>query len=100
MSDKPLTKKVVDQWHGQISHSSPHLLPPGAMQSQINAACITPGVLEVRLGHAPITFGNATTAVSGSTGTVVSQIFFRCPHANYIVYQLADGSLVGGQNPD
>lgn len=100
MADTPITRKLANQWGGQVSNASPHLVPDGAMQSQINVANVEPGVFGVRKGHAPISFANAETGVTGASGTIISQTFFRRPHADFVVYQLANGSLVVGRTPD
>lgn len=99
MADKPFSRKIVGQWQGQFSNISPHLVPDGGAQIQRNFQLVDPGVLEGRNGHCPITFSNQTTATSGSTGFVVSQIYFARPDNPYIVYQIANGNIKAGRAP-
>lgn len=97
MAEKPLTRKVIREWPGVFSGVSPHAIPDGGAQVQTNLVSMTPGVLNVRKGHEPVTFTNATTATTGANGLVISQTYLRKPNAGYVVYQLANGVVKYGR---
>lgn len=77
-------------FRGVVSNQNPHLLPPGAVQSQSNLMDNVPGEKRNRGGHRRPTIANDTTDV---TSDVIAMTAFNQPGARWIVYQLADGKI-------
>jgi hypothetical protein len=46
----------VRDFFGLQDHTSSDDLPPGAAEAQVNATCVKPGELQVRLGMREVTF--------------------------------------------
>lgn len=86
----------ITQWLGRLSNADPHDIPPGGAQLQNNWQCLVPGVLSGRAGMRAVTFSNSTTA---STNEIIGQYTFHTPRADFVVYQLSDGTVKAGSSP-
>lgn len=89
-------KIAIRQWSGRYSNSDAHDNPPGAAQSQSNLQCLIPGRLDVRGGLVPCTFANTQ---ANTTSNVISMYAAHRPADEWVVYQLADGSIHAGRTP-
>jgi hypothetical protein len=97
LAEKPLNKKLINQWAGVLLGQNPHTIPDGAAQEQVNVECIAPGVMAPRSGHSPLTFANESTAELSTDGLVIAMTFFQQPNANFVIYHLYGGKVKYGR---
>lgn len=85
-----------NNWRGLVSNASPHALPPGAMQEQVNLYCLEPGVLTPRRGMRATTFTNTADAAAGD---IIELTAISRPDATYVVWENANGEIRYGRAP-
>lgn len=86
----------IDEFRGLVTNADPHDLPAGAAQAQTNLQCLVPGKLTVRGGLVPVAYANATSATASN---MISMFGTHRPGGEWVLYQLADGTLHAGRSP-
>lgn len=84
---------VIEKWAGLVTNASPYSIPPGAAVTQVNLQCLVPGQLNVRLGHATLTFS------AGTTGATAVRSVMRYPNGNALIYSDSAGNIRAVTNP-
>ena len=84
---------TIDQWKGLVTNASPYSIPPGAAVTQVNLQCVVPGQLNVRMGHATLSFS------TGTPGATAVRSVMRYPNGNALIYSDSAGVIRAVTNP-
>lgn len=95
--DEPRRRIDIRSFSGLVTNADPFDLPEGAATLMQNCHPVIAGKLTARKGHTAVTFSNAASASSGND--VMAMYFYPSVIADWVIYELTDGTIKAGRAP-
>lgn len=81
------------EFGGLVTNADPRDIGLGAMRAE-NISLVTPGQLDSRKGHRPVSFANDVTS---DNTTVFAMARYETPIDKFVVYLSSDGEIRAGR---
>lgn len=95
--ESPRRRMDIKDFGGLVTNADPFDLPAGSAVTMQNCHPLVPGQLTARKGHGAVAFSNNASASTGND--VMAMYFFPSVIADWIIYELSDGSIKAGRAP-